>query len=179
MNVSTGPTTAEQANREIPVLSDGLAEFDALLDDLSPLLDRLLAAHACPRLEHGRGGVPKLPGVYLFSCFDGRPIYVGQSRDLNRRLADHCRPGSDHNKASFAFNIAKKTAAQAGVLPTGFRADLAEHQDFVAHFASAKEQVAKMPVRFTHEPNPYLRTVFEVYATLVLNTKKFNSHETH
>ena len=179
MNALNDLTTTWRANHEITALKDGLAEFDALLNELRPLLDRLLAGHACPRLEHGRGGVPKSSGVYLFTCPDSRPIYVGQSRDLNRRLADHCRPGSDHNKASFAFNIAKTTADQAGALPAGFRADLAAHQSFVAHFASAKEQVAKLPVRFALEPDPCLRTVFEVYATLVLNTKEFNSHETH
>jgi hypothetical protein len=178
----TGPTAVgatDQANLAPPVLAEGIAEFEALLGKLRPLLDRLWAAPALPRLEYGQGGVPKLPGVYLFSLLDGPPIYLGQSRDLNRRLAEHCRPGSGQNKASFAFNIAKKTAANAGVLPAGSRADIAVHEDFVAHFVSAKELVEAMPVRFVLESDPHPRTVFEVYATLLLNTKEFNPHETH
>lgn len=179
MTASTSLTAANQADSEPLALDHGLAEFDALLGRLHPLLNRLRAAHACSRLEHGRGGVPNLPGVYLFSGLDGHPLYVGQSRNLNRRLGEHCRPKSDHNQASFAFNIAKKSAAQADVLPGGFRAAIAVQADFAVHFARAKEQVAAMPVRFVLEADPCLRTVFEVYATLVLDTKEFNPNETH
>jgi hypothetical protein len=179
MIASTVLAVAAQANDEPPMLENGLAVFDVLLGDLRSLLDRLWVAPACTRAQHGRGGVPKQPGIYLFTSADGHPLYVGQSRNLNRRLADHCQPGSDHNKASFAFNIAKKAATEADALPTGFRAAVAVHPDFAARFASAKGQVAAMPVRFVVESDPYLRTVFEVYATLLLNTKEFNAHETH
>lgn len=161
------------------VLKDGLAAFGALVDGLRPLLDRLIAAPACPRLEHGRGRVPKRPGVYLFSEPDGRPLYVGQSRNLNLRLGQHCQPGSGLDKASFAFNLAKREASAAGVLPEGFRAEVERHEDFAAHFDAAKERVAAMPVQFTLATNPHLRKVFEVYATVVLDTHEFNRHETH
>ncbi|HEV7751797.1 MAG TPA: GIY-YIG nuclease family protein [Baekduia sp.] len=150
-----------------------------MAEQLRPLLDELLAAPKKTRSDHGVGGTPKTAGVYLFSDEKGVPQYVGQSRNLRRRLALHCRPSSRHNQASFAFRIAQKTAAGAGVNIAGFRAEVAAQADFKEHFKAAKEQVAEMGVQFVEEDGPELRTVFEVYATYALGTQEFNKHETH
>jgi hypothetical protein len=162
------------------ILLDGLAEFDtAVLARLRPLLDRLLAAPRQPRAEHPRGTIPAQPGLYLFSDEAGKPIYVGQTRNLRRRLAQHCSEGSSHVSASFAYNIAKKTAVDAGVDITGYRGDLVARADFNEQFLAAKRLVAKLPVQFVVETHADLRTVFEVYATYALATQEYNTFETH
>jgi len=146
---------------------------------LRPLLDRLLAAPKHPRAEHQRGSIPDRPGVYLFSSADGWPVYVGQSRRVRTRLAEHCRENADHNSASFAYNIAKKNAMKADIILAGSRAEVSVHADFVEHFRAAKLLVAQMPVQFVTEGDAALRTVFEVYATYALGTHEYNTFETH
>ena len=94
------------------------ARWEQLLQRLAPLLGDLLAAPAARRRAQI---VPPLPGLYLFGD-DSNPIYVGQTRNLRRRLADHCRPSSDHFKASLAFLIARdELNAKKVLLPSGVR----------------------------------------------------------
>jgi hypothetical protein len=93
---------------------------------------------------------------------------VGQSRKIRNRVAQHRNENGDHNSASFAFNIAKKTATQAGVDIAGYRSDIVAREDFVTQFLAAKQLVATMPVQFVVEKHPDVRTVFEVYATHAL-----------
>jgi hypothetical protein len=138
-----------------------------------------LAAPKHPRAEHPRGTIPARPGLYLFSGVADKPIYVGQSRNIRARLAQHCRKNADHNSASFAYNIAKETAAKAGADLAGFRADLVARADFNERFLAAKRLVATMPVQFVIEEHADLRTVFEVYATYALGTQEYNTFETH
>jgi hypothetical protein len=56
---------------------------------------------------------------------------------------------------------------------------VAGREEFTVHFVAAKRHVAAMPVRFTPENDPALRTVFEVYAPYALGTSEFNVHEKH
>jgi len=146
--------------------------------ELRPLLQSLWAAPSAPRLEHVEP-IPKEAGVYLFTAA-GKPIYVGQTRNLRRRLADHCRPSSGHNKASFAFLRAKKLyEAKQNENYAGTRAALEVAESFPQLFDEAKTDVARMDVRFTTCCDAELRTVFEVYAAELLDTKEFNIFETH
>ena len=36
------------------------------------------------------GVVPDVPGCYALTAFSGEIVYIGQSRNLNRRFAEHC-----------------------------------------------------------------------------------------
>lgn len=157
----------------------GLVNYDKhIAARLAALLARLLDAPKCPRAEHER--IPREPGLYLFSDARGKPIYVGQSRNIYDRLAQHCRPSSPENAASFAFNIAKREAAARRIDIVGFnRKDLSVSPDFKTLFDNAKAQVALMPVQFVVETHADLRTVFEVYATYALGTQEYNTFETH
>jgi GIY-YIG catalytic domain-containing protein len=154
-----------------------LARFRKLERRLPDLLDDLLACSA-----HRRGvrpAVPSCAGVYLFSE-DGRPLYIGRSRNFNRRLGDHTRPKAAQNSAPFAFNIAKRAAADAGLLITGTRTAIAAQPGFDEHFSSAKTRVRAMEFRFVRVPDPVESTIFEVYAALALGTEgDFNLFETH
>lgn len=159
----------------------GLQAFEKHVNSqLLVLLDRLLAAPKHPRAEHPQRSVPAQPGVYLFSDAAGKPIYVGQTRNIRTRLGDHCRPSSPENSASFAFNIAKREAEHRSIGIAGFnRKALSVRPDFEELFHDAKAQVALMPVQFAVEQHADLRTVFEVYATYALGTQEYNTFETH
>jgi GIY-YIG catalytic domain len=150
-----------------------------MIAQLRPILDRLLAAPKHPLGTHQRGTIPAKPGLYLFSDAEGKPIYVGQSRNIRNRVAQHCNENGDHNSASFAFNIAKTTATRAGVDIAGYRSDIVAREKFVTQFLAGRQLVARMPVQFVLEEHPDVHTVFEVYATHALGTQEYNTFETH
>ncbi|MDQ3758570.1 MAG: hypothetical protein M3331_01305 [Actinomycetota bacterium] len=107
-------------------------------------------------------------------------MYVGRTRDLSRRWADHTRPSSGINSASFAFNIAKKAAAAHGEDVAIARSRLAVEPVFARAFVEAKARVREMDYRFVRVDSPVLSTVGEVYAAMVLGTEgDFNEFETH
>ncbi|MDO9442778.1 MAG: GIY-YIG nuclease family protein [Beijerinckiaceae bacterium] len=155
---------------------EGLAHFEGAVDQMEALLQALTSAPCHRVADHPT--VPRVPGIYLFR-HEGKPIYVGQSRDLRRRLRYHTRPSSRHNQASFAFNFAKREAFAAGLDVKRTRSTLAADVDFAAHFADALASVAGMSVQFTEIEDPIVRTMFEMYASLALGTSEFNSFETH
>lgn len=80
--------------------------------------------------------------------------------------------------STFAFIRAR---AEAGLDPAFVggrtRKVLADDPEFAAIFSRARKHVATMTVRFMEVDNPELRTVFEVYASVVLGTE--NTFETH
>ena len=154
----------------------GVRRFDGLTDQLAPLLNQLLA---CEPHVRGELAAPKSPGVYLF-MEAGKPIYVGQTRDFRRRWGEHTRPSSPENSAPFAFNIARAEAVRKKLDVSGSRKALSTLPDFAALFSAAKERVRSMEFRYVEIKDPPLRTVFEVYASLVLGTEgEFNLFETH
>ncbi len=154
----------------------GERRFHAAVKRTEPLLDDLQRAVRHCVSDHPV--IPAVPGIYLFH-YDGKPIYVGQSRNLRRRLSQHTAMGSRQNEASFAFNLAKRSAGEAGLNVVGSRAAVESDPEFAKHFERARRQVAEMDVQFIALEDPIERTLFEVYAALSLGTEEFNSFETH
>ncbi len=156
--------------------ADGAEYFAKVVARLPERLDELTAARAVRRDRHV--SVPKAPGVYLFSERRA-PIYVGQTRNLRRRLADHTNRSSLHQTAAFAFNVAKEMAKRRRMKVSGTRKELVARREFNSVFAEAKQRVAAMPVQFMLMDDPIERTIFEMYATKHLGTERYNSFETH
>lgn len=80
------------------------ARFEKAVAQLDPLFRSLLAAKRYKPLSLP----PRIPqsGIYLFS--EGRrPLYVGRSTRIRKRLGNHCRPGATHKMAAFAFGLAR------------------------------------------------------------------------
>lgn len=77
-----------------------------------------------------------------------------------------------------AFLLAKDKAEKAGVDTAQYRAQLEADQQFAGHFKAAKLRVSEMDVRFIELAGPIERSVFEIYASLALDTLVFNSFET-
>jgi hypothetical protein len=148
---------------------------DDIWSSMRPLLDQLLAA---PRATRALSKVPAVPGIYLFS--DGERFrYVGQTRNLRNRLAQHTRPSGTHFSATLAFLMGHQRAQAAGVPLKGRqRAELQSAPDFVPHFSGAKADLAGWDVQFIELSDPLIRTIFEVYVHVTLATD-MNSFETH
>ncbi len=154
----------------------GVRQFERAVDELPSLLKALKAAPKQRVAAHL--SIPSVPGIYLFRDH-GRAVYVGQTRNLRTRLRQHTADRGRENDASFAFNIARREAAQAAVDIKRTRAALQDAPDFIPHFAAARARVAAMDVQFIELADPVTRTLFEVYASLALDTAEFNSWETH
>ena len=162
---------------KLTVTAERRAEWDGLEAQLSGCL-RDLEKTGAPRLEH-QPAVSTEAGIYLF-VDKGKPIYVGQSRHLRNRLANHCQPGGRHNSASLAFNIAKcnyEEKYDSKELPKT-RAEIESHPKFEELFTDAKLSLDNMEVRWIEVESAELRTVLEVYVAVLLGTK-YNSFETH
>jgi hypothetical protein len=158
------------------VTARGVRQFDRAISQLPTLLAELRASAGHRVADHPT--IPSAPGIYLFS--EGRrPVYVGQTRNLRRRLQQHTGLTRRENEASFAFNIAKREAARAGVILGRGRPALETNPAFAPHFDRARAAVATMRVRYIELEDPVTRTLFEIYASLALNTREFNSWETH
>lgn len=149
--------------------------FEVIVSQLPDLLRELLACP--PHFVGTRPAVPHVSGVYLFSE-EGHPLYVGRTRDCNRRLAEHTRPSSGQNSAPFAFNLTRRQLLASGQQVVGTRAQIAALGG--DQFAEAKQRVWRMEFRFVEVRDPALSTIFEVYASLALRTEgEYNLFETH
>lgn len=150
-------------------------EWNHHIEQMPRLLNELTSQPLRP--PNDRGILPQ-KGIYVF-YEGGKPIYTGRTRNMKRRLKDHCRPSSGHNTATFAFIIAKRKAIQAGIDINVTRKQLEINPTFAELYLKAKERVSKMPVRVIQIDDPIMQTLFEVYAVLALETKEYNDFKTH
>ena len=152
-------------------------EFQSHIDKLPVLLDRLVNYPLMPRSK-----LVNIPdkGIYVF-YEDGCPIYVGRTNRMRGRIMEHGRQSSNHNTAPFAFNIAKKSATEIGTVIARSRSELEKDPVFVSLslFLEAKDKVSKMLTRVIEVDDPIIQTLFEVYASIALNTVVYNHFDTH
>jgi uncharacterized protein (UPF0297 family) len=118
------------------------------------------------------------PGIYLFSE-SGKPLYIGRTNDLRKRLANHRH--RSHNTATFAFLLARHETGKrdASYQASGSRADLLKNDPtFSAAFDRARERIAEMDVRVVEESDPVRQALLEIYAAFVTGAKS-NDFENH
>jgi hypothetical protein len=111
-------------------------------------------------------------GAYLF-LRNGKPIYVGISRNVAARLRSHLR-GRSHFDASLAFMMAKGKTGMKGK-----RADLMKKSIFIRAFRDAQWTLVGCRVAVIEIPNPLVLYAFEVYAAMQLDTGEWNTFRTH
>lgn len=148
---------------------EAVEQLDNLLKQLTNATSKHLKAHPL---------VPSGAGVYLFSE-NGKPMYVGQGRNLRRRLTQHTSERSHENSASFAFNLALETALKKKLNLPKTRKQKEADPAFAELFLVAKQRVAAMEVQFIEIPGATERYLFEPFATDALGTHRYNSFETH
>ena len=117
------------------------SKFAKVVESLEPSFRRLVAM-APVSAAHLPKVMPER-GIYLFS--DGsKHLYVGRSNKIRKRIGLHCRAGSQHNQATFAFRMARHETGRtkAAYAVTGGRRDLAQDAVFGPAFAACKKRLA-------------------------------------
>ena len=153
--------------------------WDSVFGKMPKLLQALQDSDLQDRNFHG---FPQR-GIYVF-YENGRPIYVGRTNGMKKRILQHGRPSSPHNSATFAFLLAVEQAEKCEIdCHSRKRSDLQKSSDFKPFFDVAKERVRNMQVRVVKVPDAIEQTVFEVYAAVQLGTTLehggYNDFENH
>lgn len=150
-------------------------EFKKKVDQLPSLLEKL---NSSPLKPWDDLGSPPEKGIYVF--FENRrPIYTGRTNRMKTRIKEHGRPSSSHNSAPFAFNLAKEEAAQNRIDVNRRRSELEKDPAFASLFLKAKQRISRMQVRVIKIDDPIMQTLFEVYASMALDTTRYNDFCTH
>jgi predicted GIY-YIG superfamily endonuclease len=120
-----------------------------------------------------------LAGVYLFSEGD-KHLYVGRTNRLRNRLQQHCRPGSGHNSAPFAFRLAReaRNVLKATYRAEGSRTQLLQEAAFADAFTAAKSRMRSMHIRVVEESNPLRQALLEMYVAVTLEAP-YNDFDNH
>ena len=167
--------SARMQGNPVPLADGGAERYRHLARQLPALLGAL--RHAPEVRSRSASQIPEEPGVYLL-VEEGVPVYVGQTQNLRRRLSQHGASWGRHNQATFAFARAREEArADPEIEVARSREELESDPRFAAIFRRHRDRVAAMPARIVEVDDPELRTVFEVYATIMLGTE--NTFETH
>ena len=152
-------------------------QFRQHIESLHPSFEVLLSS-APFQFASLPKSLPKA-GVYLFS--DGEQhLYVGRTNSIRKRLQQHCRPGSSHNSAPFAFRLARETrkVPKATYKIQGSRAHLLQAPDFALAFTDAKARLRAMNIRVVEECNPLRQALLEMYVAVAL-AATYNDFDNH
>jgi len=149
-------------------------EFDEMVSKFPGWLEALKQSPALARDQFRK--VPN-QGVYVFFDEQDQPLYVGRSDHMRARLQMHSRPGSGHESASFAFMLAKENTINTETVRRS-RKDLQMDKEFSKNYFAKKDEVSKMKVRVIEIIDPAEQALFEIYASLEMNTP-YNVWENH
>jgi len=150
--------------------------FKELADRMPLLLQSLLEQPLTAIDDIGITQVPQ-KGIYVF-FEDNKPIYVGRSNRLKKRLKEHSQ-GSSHYSATLAFRIAKQnTSTQQKKERKQTNEQLMKNSDFVEEFEATKGRIARAKIRFIEIEDQTEQAMFEIYASMALGTE-FNDFSTH
>jgi hypothetical protein len=150
-------------------------EFTEIINKFPGWLDRLQKSESLSRNQ-----LQKVPdqGIYVFYDEKDQPLYVGRSDRMRIRLLAHGRPSSGHESATFAFILAKGNLGphETGIIRS--RRELQMDEKFSKKYLEKKEEVSKMKVRVIEIIDPAEQALFEIYASLELQTP-YNVWENH
>ena len=148
--------------------------FDDIVKQMPALLESLERAPF-----QDRNGARNLPekGIYVF-YEDGKPIYVGRSRNLRTRILHHSRPSSSHFSASFAFLLARQKTNCLRTKDSRSRRQLEKDPEFAAVFKDQKDRISRMKIKAVEIKDPNTQAIFEIYCSEKLQTPH-NDFDTH
>lgn len=151
--------------------------FKQHVESLHPQFEKLLQSPTFT-FDSLPKNLPKA-GVYLFTEED-KHLYVGRTNGLRKRLQQHCRPGSGHNSAPFAFRLARELRGvmKATYKTEGSRASLIQDAAFAEAFSLSKARLRTMHVRVVEESNPLRQALLEMYVAMALDAK-YNDFDNH
>lgn len=151
--------------------------FRFLTERLDDRFELLLSMH--PTTVAGRPRMMPKKGIYLLTE-GNRHLYVGRSRNISSRLANHSRPSARENQAAFAFRLARESTGltSASYQEEGSRKSLMQSSVFVDAFTAAKARIRAMDLRYVEEAHPVRQALLEIYVAVVLGTP-YNDFDTH
>ncbi|MBC7440813.1 MAG: GIY-YIG nuclease family protein [Flavobacterium sp.] len=120
-----------------------------------------------------KDNLPPCKGIYVF-YLNGTAIYVGRTNNIKNRIKTHTQRGSGSEKASFAFNLAKKKYSLTNDAKL-WRKDLMKIEEFKKDFEMHKESLADAEFKFIEIENDILQTMFEPYLAYKLKTYPHNN----
>jgi len=125
-------------------------------------------------------GITDIPQKGVYVLFEGdKPIYVGRSNRMKKRLKEHSQKSSDHYSATLAFRITKQAYLNLHKdLKRPTNKQLMNVDIFREKFDTAKSRIAKTKIRFIEIEGQAEQAIFEIYAALELNTE-LNDFKTH
>ncbi len=152
-------------------------QFRQHVESLHPRFEALLQCPPFSFVDLPRQ-MPK-SGIYLFSEA-GRDLYVGRTNNIRARLQQHCRAGSSHNSAPFAFRLAReaRNVVRATYKPEGSRGNLLQDPHFLLAFTEAKARLRAMHIRVVEEGNPLRQALLEMYVAVSLEAP-YNDFDNH
>ena len=101
------------------------------------------------------------------------PIYVGISRSVVQRLAQHVK-GRTHYDATLAYRIASENRKHQLQRDAAMKDPV-----FKNEFKKAKDYLKSLNVAFIEIQNNLELYLFEVYCAMELKTSKWNTFRTH
>ena len=152
-------------------------KFAAMVQLLEPTFQRLIQMQPVSAKQLPR--IMPMQGIYLFSD-DTKHLYVGRSNNIRRRIGLHCRPGSQHNQATFAFRMARHQTGRtdAAYTTSGSRSEMVKDAVFGPTFTACKAHIRSLELRFVEESDATRQALLEIYTATVLATP-FNDFENH
>ncbi len=159
----------ELASHELP------RHFEALKKSMEPPLP---ATTFVGHKSASKGLLMKLnltsdfPGCYVF-IDEGKPFYVGISRTLIRRLTQHLNHKS-HCSANLVYKMASKHCHQKVK-----RDQAMKEGPFGNVFNQYQQRLQGMRIAFIEIENDLELYLFEVYASMKLDTDPWNTFRTH
>ncbi|CDU10722.1 hypothetical protein VDIAB_271252 [Vibrio diabolicus] len=154
--------------------------FNSKIQNMETLLKLLLSqrihrpidilCHTKCQLNHG--------GVYTFSVYEKgveKFLYVGQSGNIGQRLQEHCAI-KNHNAANFAYKV---TVERSGLEPIAYsphstKKSMFSIPDFKDCFDEVVNDIKQMNYRWIPIANALEKNLFEIYASVVLDSKYNN-----
>jgi DNA polymerase-3 subunit epsilon len=110
------------------------------------------------RQRHLAEGLPHVPGVYVFRSLDGRPLYVGTSKDIATRVRSYFT--ASEKRARISEMLAAAARVEAVECAHGLEAEVRELRLIAAH-APPYNRRSKFPERVV-----WLKLTAEAYPRL-------------
>ena len=157
-------------------------DFNTIFDELDKLCLKLLKMNPVGR-RYKTSPEKDISGIYLFSE-NGKPVYVGRSRNIRNRYNGHIK--SSPYSASFAFLLAREKTGMneasyiSGPKTSGpkTRIELMKDCKFKKAFDEARHRIREMEFRYVEESDSIRQALLVIYCAVKLNTE-YNKFETH
>ncbi len=160
---------ADLAQNELPKL---MAEMQSAIATATPMNDFLKPKQGVKTLLRNHRRKADFSGCYVL-IEHGKPLYVGISRQVFRRLWHHGR-GTKHFSATLAYSMAAH-----GFVSVLSRNERMEDEEFLNLFQLSKERIQKCHFAFVEIQNDLILYLFEAYCAMELDTYEWNTFKTH